>query len=100
MIRPAAIVGGAMADRIYRAGANTIMVRRHDSGAWIALAIAVSRLEIVARPGWRLPWQAIALQLNLQAIGFPVASEYLSMAPYIVTIVVLVVISRMKHGLG
>jgi general nucleoside transport system permease protein len=62
---------------------------------WIALAIVVFA-------AWK-PWRALlgaylfggvtVLQLNLQAIGVPIGSEYLSMAPYIVTIVVLVIIS-------
>jgi simple sugar transport system permease protein len=32
-------------------------------------------------------------QLNLQALGVAVQSQYLSMAPYLVTILVLVIIS-------
>ncbi|MBT6276100.1 MAG: ABC transporter permease [Chromatiales bacterium] len=62
---------------------------------WIALAIVVFA-------AWK-PWRALlgaylfggvtVLQLNLQAIGVPIGSEYLSMTPYIVTILVLVVIS-------
>ncbi|WP_340109903.1 ABC transporter permease [Pikeienuella sp. HZG-20] len=62
---------------------------------WIALAIVVFA-------AWR-PWRALLgaylfggvtiIQLNLQALGIPVESQYLSMAPYLVTIVVLVVIS-------
>lgn len=62
---------------------------------WIALAIVVFAT-------WK-PWRALlgaylfggvtVLQLNLQAIGVPIGSEYLSMTPYLVTIIVLVVIS-------
>ena len=99
-IRLAAIVfGGAMAGL---GGAFIALVQTPlwlegmtAGRGWIALAIVVFA-------AWR-PWRALVgaylfggvtvLQLNLQAIGFPVASEYLSMAPYIVTIVVLVVIS-------
>lgn len=62
---------------------------------WIALAIVVFA-------AWR-PWRALLgaylfggvtiLQLNLQALGVSISSQYLSMAPYLVTIAVLVAIS-------
>jgi ABC-type uncharacterized transport system permease subunit len=62
---------------------------------WIALAIVVFA-------AWR-PWRAMLgayvfggvtiAQLNLQALGVSVQSQYLSMAPYLVTIAVLVLIS-------
>lgn len=65
---------------------------------WIALAIVVFA-------AWK-PWRALLgayvfggvtiLQLNLQALGVAVQSQYLSMAPYLVTIIVLVVISADK----
>lgn len=68
---------------------------------WIALAIVVFA-------SWR-PWRVLlgaylfggvsVLQLNLQAAGLPIPVEYLSMSPYLVTILVLVVISvRGSHG--
>ncbi len=71
---------------------------------WIALAIVVFA-------SWR-PWRAIlgaylfggitVLQLNLQAAGSAIPVELLSMSPYIVTILVLVVISadrkRQSHA--
>ncbi len=67
---------------------------------WIALAIVVFA-------AWK-PWRALAgayvfggvtiLQLNLQALGVAIESQYLSMAPYIVTIVVLVIISAERGG--
>lgn len=67
---------------------------------WIALAIVVFA-------AWK-PWRALAgayvfggftiLQLNLQALGVAIESQYLSMAPYIVTIVVLVIISADRAG--
>ncbi|MCI2400580.1 ABC transporter permease [Aliiroseovarius subalbicans] len=68
---------------------------------WIALAIVVFA-------SWR-PWRVLlgaylfggitVLQLNLQAAGVAIPVEYLSMSPYIITILVLVVIStRGKHG--
>lgn len=62
---------------------------------WIALAIVVFA-------SWR-PWRVLAgaylfggvtvLQLNLQAAGVAIPVQYLSMAPYVITIIVLVIIS-------
>jgi simple sugar transport system permease protein len=62
---------------------------------WIALAIVVFA-------AWR-PWRAMLgayvfggvtiAQLNLQALGVSIQSQYLSMTPYLVTILVLVLIS-------
>ncbi len=62
---------------------------------WIALAIVVFA-------SWR-PWRVLlgaylfggvtVLQLNLQAAGFAIPVELLSMSPYLITIVVLVIIS-------
>ncbi len=68
---------------------------------WIALAIVVFA-------SWR-PWRILLgaylfggisiLQLNLQAAGVKIPVEYLSMSPYIITILVLVAISaRGQHG--
>jgi simple sugar transport system permease protein len=68
---------------------------------WIALAIVVFA-------SWR-PWRVLlgaylfggvsVLQLNLQAAGVAIPVEYLSMSPYLVTILVLVLISvRGDHG--
>ena len=65
---------------------------------WIALAIVVFA-------SWK-PWRAVLgaylfggvtiAQLNLQALGVAIESQYLSMTPYLVTIAVLVVISADK----
>ena len=62
---------------------------------WIALAIVVFA-------SWK-PWRLILgaylfggvtiLQLNLQASGVDIPVSYLSMAPYLVTIIVLVIMS-------
>ncbi|MCG6116042.1 MAG: ABC transporter permease [Mesorhizobium sp.] len=62
---------------------------------WIALALVVFA-------SWR-PWRVIVgaylfggivvLQLNLQAAGVRIPVEYLSMSPYLITILVLVLIS-------
>jgi len=69
------------------------------SGAgWIALAIVVFA-------SWK-PWRVLlgaylfggitVLQLNLQAAGSAIPVEYLSMAPYLITILVLVIMSSGK----
>ncbi len=62
---------------------------------WIALALVVFA-------SWK-PWRVVLgayifggvsiLQLNLQAVGVNIPVAYLSMAPYIVTIIVLVIMS-------
>ncbi|WP_202530590.1 ABC transporter permease [Maritimibacter harenae] len=97
--------GGAMAGL---GGAYVSLVRVPQwvegmtAGAgWIALAIVVFA-------SWR-PWRILlgaylfgginVLQLNLQAAGSTIPVEYLSMSPYLVTILVLVIISvRGNHG--
>jgi simple sugar transport system permease protein len=63
---------------------------------WIAIALVVF--------GTWLPWRiaigallfgAVSiLQLNAQAFGLGIPSQFLSILPYIITVVVLVVISR------
>ena len=69
---------------------------------WIALALVV----FAAWRPWRLLLGAylfggvIILQLNLQAAGVRVPVEYLAMAPYLVTILVLVIISSGRGGAG
>jgi simple sugar transport system permease protein len=65
---------------------------------WIALAIVVFA-------SWK-PWRILlgawlfggvtVLQLNLQAIGLPIGAAWLSMSPYLVTILVLVAISSSR----
>jgi ABC-type uncharacterized transport system permease subunit len=67
---------------------------------WIALAIVVFA-------SWR-PWRVLigaylfggitVLQLNLQVAGSWIPVEYLSMAPYLITILVLVVMSAGRGG--
>lgn len=99
-IRLACILfGGAMAGM---GGAYVSLVRVPQwvdgitAGAgWIALAIVVFA-------SWR-PWRVLigaylfggitVLQLNLQAAGSAIPVEYLSMSPYLITIIVLVVMS-------
>jgi ABC-type uncharacterized transport system permease subunit len=102
-IRLAAIAfGGAMAGM---GGAYLSLIRVPQwtdgitAGAgWIALAIVVFaswRAERVLIGAYLFGGISV-LQLNLQAAGSKIPVEYLSMAPYLVTIVVLVAISAGK----
>jgi simple sugar transport system permease protein len=69
---------------------------------WIALAIVVFA-------SWK-PWRVLigaylfggitVLQLNLQVAGSVIPVEYLSMAPYLITILVLVIISAGRKTNG
>jgi len=71
---------------------------------WIALAIVVFASWKPARVllGAYLFGGIAVLQLNLQAAGVSIPVEYLSMSPYLVTIIVLVVMSanRSKSALN
>lgn len=69
---------------------------------WIALAIVVFASW---RPGLVLLGAYLfggirALQLNLQAAGSSIPVEYLSMSPFVVTILVLAIMSVLKRGAG
>ena len=67
---------------------------------WIALALVVFA-------SWK-PWRALigaylfggitVLQLNLQAAGVAIPVEYLAMSPYLITILVLVILSADKSS--
>ena len=67
---------------------------------WIALALVVFA-------SWK-PWRVLlgaylfgginVLQLNLQAAGVAIPVEYLAMSPYLITILVLVIMSTDKSG--
>ena len=67
---------------------------------WIALALVVFA-------SWK-PWRALlgaylfggvtVMQLNLQAAGVAIPVEYLAMSPYLITIVVLVILSADKSS--
>ena len=67
---------------------------------WIALALVVFA-------SWK-PWRALlgaylfggitVLQLNLQAAGVAIPVEYLAMSPYVITILVLVILSADKSS--
>lgn len=65
---------------------------------WIALAIVVfaSWRPGVVLLGAYLFGGVTLLQLNLQAAGLAVPVEYLSMSPYLITILVLVIMSSRK----
>lgn len=76
-----------------------LWVERMTAGrGWIALALVVFA-------AWR-PWRTVAgaylfggvtiLQLHGQGIGLKIEAQYLSMLPYLATIVVLVAISRSR----
>lgn len=101
----AILFGGAMAGL---GGAYVSLVRVPQwvegmtAGAgWIALAIVVFASWRPGRVllGAYLFGGVTVLQLNLQAAGVAIPVEYLSMSPYLVTILVLVVISmRGNHG--
>ncbi len=98
----AILFGGAMAG-VGGAYLSLIRVPQWTDGitagaGWIALAIVVFA-------SWK-PWRVLlgaylfggitVLQLNLQAAGSGIPVEYLSMAPYLITILVLVVMSSGK----
>jgi simple sugar transport system permease protein len=100
------LFGGAMAG-IGGAYVSLVRVPQWVDGitagaGWIALAIVVFA-------SWK-PWRVLlgawlfggiqALQLNLQAAGSAIPVEYLSMAPYLVTIVVLVIMSSGRKASG
>jgi simple sugar transport system permease protein len=69
---------------------------------WIALAIVVFA---VWRPLWIFVGAYIfggitIIQLHIQAIGVNIIAQYMSMLPYVVTILVLVFISMNKNRLA
>jgi ABC-type uncharacterized transport system permease subunit len=98
----AILFGGAMAG-LGGAYLSLIRVPQWTDGitagaGWIALAIVVFA-------SWR-PWRVLigaylfggisVLQLNLQVANVPIPPEYLSMSPYLITILVLVIMSSGK----
>ena len=105
VIRLTAILFGGACAGIGGAYLSLIRVPQWTEGAtagagWIALALVVFS-------SWR-PFRVVLgaclfggvtlLQLNLQAVGVGIDPAYLSMAPYLVTIVALVVISGSRKG--
>jgi simple sugar transport system permease protein len=69
-----------------------------SGGGWIALALVVFASWKVGRVllgAWLFGGVSV-LQLNLQAAGVAIPVEYLSMSPYLITILVLVIMSSDK----
>jgi simple sugar transport system permease protein len=102
-IRVLALVFGGACAGLGGAYLSLIRVPQWTEGmtagaGWIALALVVFA-------SWR-PWRAllgaylfggvVVLQLNLQAAGVKIPVEYLSMSPYLITILVLVIMSSRK----
>ncbi|MBL4807932.1 MAG: ABC transporter permease, partial [Rhodobacteraceae bacterium] len=100
MIRFGAILFGGACAGLGGAYVSLIRVPQWTEGmtagiGWIALAIVVFA-------SWK-PWRAILgaylfggitiLQLSLQPLGISISAAYMNMTPYIVTIVVLVIMS-------
>lgn len=107
LIRIAAIAFGGACAGMGGAYLSLVRVPQWTDGmtagaGWIALAIVVFA-------SWK-PWRALlgaylfggitVLQLNMQAAGVNVPVQLLSMSPYIITILVLVVISARSGGAG
>ncbi len=100
LIRFGAILFGGACAGIGGAYISLVRVPQWTDGitagaGWIALAIVVFASWKPGRlvAGAYLFGGVTALQLNLQATGLAIPVEYLSMSPYIATIVVLVVLS-------
>jgi len=100
LIRMAAIAFGGACAGLGGAYLSLIRVPQWTEGmtagaGWIALAIVVFA-------SWK-PWRVILgaylfggvtiLQLNLQALGIGISAAYLSMTPYLITIIVMVIMS-------
>lgn len=94
--------GGAMAGL---GGAYISLVRVPQWTEGMTAGIGWIALALVVFASWK-PWRVLlgaylfggvtVLQLNLQAAGIAIPVEYLSMSPYIITIVVLVIMSADK----
>ena len=86
-------LGGAYLSLVY----TPLWVENMTAGrGWIAVALVVFAAW---RPGWAffgayLFGGITIVQLHIQGIGWAIPSQLLSMLPYLVTIIVLVVISR------
>ena len=104
-IRVLAIVFGGACAGLGGAYISLIRVPQWTEGmtagvGWIALALVVFA-------SWK-PWRALlgaylfggvtVMQLNLQAAGVAIPVEYLAMSPYLITIVVLVILSADKSS--
>ena len=102
-IRLAAIAFGGACAGMGGAYISLIRVPQWTDGmtagaGWIALAIVVFASWKPGRAllGAYLFGGATVLQLNLQAAGVNISAEYLSMLPYLVTILVLVLMSASR----
>ncbi len=104
-IRTLAILFGGACAGLGGAYISLIRVPQWTEGmtagvGWIALALVVFA-------SWK-PWRALlgaylfggitVLQLNLQAAGVAIPVEYLAMSPYLITILVLVILSADKSN--
>jgi simple sugar transport system permease protein len=104
-IRILAIMFGGACSGLGGAYISLIRVPQWTEGmtagvGWIALALVVFA-------SWK-PWRALlgaylfggvtVVQLNLQAAGVAIPVEYLAMSPYVITIVVLVILSADKSS--
>lgn len=102
-IRTCAIMFGGACAGLGGAYISLVRVPQWTEGmtagvGWIALALVVFA-------SWK-PWRVLLgaylfggiaqLQLNLQGVGVAIPVEYLAMSPYVVTIIVLVILSRDK----
>lgn len=104
-IRTLAILFGGACAGLGGAYISLIRVPQWTEGmtagvGWIALALVVFA-------SWK-PWRVLlgaylfggitVLQLNLQAAGVAIPVEYLAMSPYLITIIVLVILSKDKSS--
>ena len=104
-IRTMAIMFGGACAGLGGAYISLIRVPQWTEGmtagvGWIALALVVFA-------SWK-PWRALlgaylfggvtVVQLNLQAAGVAIPVEYLAMSPYLITIIVLVILSADKSS--
>jgi simple sugar transport system permease protein len=104
-IRTAAILFGGACAGVGGAYISLVRVPQWTEGmtagvGWIALALVVFASWKPARvlAGAYLFGGIVQLQLNLQGAGVAIPVELLEMSPYIVTIIVLVALSRDKSG--
>jgi len=86
-------LGGAYLSLVYTPQWTPMMTAGRG---WIALALVVFASWLPGRlvVGALLFGGVSILQLHAQAIGIGIPSQFLSMLPYIVTVIALVIISR------
>jgi simple sugar transport system permease protein len=102
-VRTLAIMFGGACAGVGGAYISLIRVPQWTEGmtagiGWIALALVVfaSWKPLRLLLGAYLFGGLVQLQLNLQGAGVAIPVEYLAMSPYVITIVVLVLLSRDK----